>query len=86
MQLRQLKSHLKKRGLKCDKCLQREWHAMSQELQLARQPPCRESPLSAAWLVARTPTHPPFTADTTRPCSPRNYVDELLDKCHLPVL
>ena len=39
MQLRQLKSHLKKRGLKCDKCLQRE-----------------------------------------------NYVDELLDKCHLPVL
>ena len=41
---------------------------------------------SAAWLVARTPTHPPFTADTTRPCSPRNYVDELLDKCHLPVL
>ena len=45
MQLRQLKSHLKKRGLKCDKCLQREWHAMSQELQLARQPPCRESPL-----------------------------------------
>ena len=31
MQLRQLKSHLKKRGLKCDKCLQRERHAMSEE-------------------------------------------------------
>ena len=58
---------------------------MSQELQLARRPLCRES---AVRLVAgtRTRTHPPFTTDTAWPRSSRNYVDELLDKCHLPLV
>ena len=69
MQLRQLKSHLKKRGLKCDKCLQREWHAVSEELQryCPLAPACTPAALPrvaayrprASWLaLAHLPTHP----------------------------
>ena len=50
--------------------------------------PTESRRLSAACLLAdtRTPPHAPFTTDTAWLRLSRNYVDELLDKCHLPLV